>query len=173
MRVAVVCLGNICRSPMGAAVLRKAIEVEQLSDRVEITSAGTANYHVGKSADSRARAVLRARGYEDGHTARQFTAADLSRHDLVLAMDSSNLEDLLALSDDPHMRDKVRLFRSFSIVVKDGGSSTETGAEPGIEPPAGTDVPDPYYDGSFETVIDIIEAEGPSIVAYLRDEALG
>lgn len=151
MKIAVVCLGNICRTPIAAAVLRRALADAGLDDRIELTSAGTADFHVGKPADERARAVLRTRGYDEAHTARQFTAADLREHDLVLAMDRSNLADLRGLSDDPDEQAKVVLFRSFD-------PSAPTDAE----------VPDPYYDGRFEEAMDLIEATAPTVVEELR-----
>lgn len=151
MKIAVVCLGNICRTPIAAAVLRRAIDEAGLADRIELTSAGTADYHIGKPADERTRAVLVARGYDDTHTARQFTAADLREHDLVLAMDASNRENLRALSDDPAEQAKVVLFRSFDPSA-----------------PEDAEVPDPYYDGRFDEAADLIEATVPSIVDHLR-----
>lgn len=143
-RVAVVCLGNICRSPMAAAVLRRAVDEAGLADVVEVTSAGTAGYHEGEPADPRARAALRRRAYDDAHSARRFTAADLAEADLVLAMDEANLADLRRLARSPAEADKVRLLRG------DG------------------EVPDPYYDDSFERALDLIEAAVPALVDELR-----
>lgn len=143
MRVAVVCLGNICRSPMGAAVLRQAIDEAGLGEAVEVVSAGTAGYHVGDPADPRARAALRARGYDDTHTARRFTAADFATVDLVLAMDESNETDLQVMAPSVLDLAKVRLFRG------DG------------------EVPDPYYDDSFSRALDLIEEAVPAIVREL------
>lgn len=143
MRVAVVCLGNICRSPMGAAVLRHALDEAGL-DEVEVVSAGTAGYHVGDPADPRARATLRSRGYDDAHSARRFTAADFADVDLVLAMDEANKSELLAMTGSAVDAGKVRLFRG------DG------------------EVPDPYYDDTFEQALDLIEAAVPAIVEELR-----
>lgn len=144
MRVAVVCLGNICRSPMAAAVLRHAVAEAGLTDAVEVVSAGTAGYHVGDPADPRARAALRRRGYDDAHTARRFAAEDFAAVDLVLAMDGANVDDLRRLAPTPEDAAKVRLLRGEG------------------------EVPDPYYDDSFEAALDLIEAAVPLIVDELR-----
>lgn len=144
MRVAVVCLGNICRSPMAAAVLRQALAEAGLADAVEVTSAGTAGYHVGDPADPRARAALRRRGYDDTHTARCLTAADLAAADLVLAMDAANVRDLRRLAATPEDAAKVRLLRGEG------------------------EVPDPYHDDTFDQALDLIEAAVPLIVDELR-----
>jgi protein-tyrosine phosphatase len=146
MRVAVVCLGNICRSPMAAAVLRHAVAEAGLTDAVEVVSAGTAGYHVGDPADPRARAALRRRGYDDAHTARRFAADDFAEVDLVLAMDGANVDDLRRLAPTPEDAAKVRLLRGEG------------------------EVPDPYYDDSFEAALDLIEAAVPLIVDELRTQ---
>ena len=96
VRVTTVCLGNICRSPIAAAIL-----AEELSDLgVEVDSYGTAGYHVGRGADPRAMAALERAGYSLDHRARQASAVALADSDLVLAMDSTNLADLRAMGVD-------------------------------------------------------------------------
>ena len=142
-RIAVVCLGNICRSPMAAAVLRRALAQAGLDD-VVVDSAGTAGYHVGDPADPRARATLRRRGYDDTHTARCFQASDFATTDLVLAMDAANVRDLRRLAPTPEDAAKVRLLRGEG------------------------DVPDPYYDDTFDEALDLIEAAVPLVVEELR-----
>jgi protein-tyrosine phosphatase len=144
VKVAVVCLGNICRSPMAAAALRRAVDEAGLAGAVEVDSAGTAGYHVGNPADPRARAALRRRGYDDAHTARCFQASDFAGTDLVLAMDAANLADLQRLAPTLDDADKVVLLRG-------------TG-----------DVPDPYYDDTFDEALDLIEAALPALIADLR-----
>jgi protein-tyrosine phosphatase len=149
MRIAVVCLGNICRSPMAHVVLEQRLEYAGLD--VEVVSAGTAGYHVGRPMDRRAAAALRAAGYDPSrHRARQFTPDWFEECDLVLAMDDDNLVDLQRLAG-PH-GSKLRMFRSFD--------------------PAGPgDVPDPYYgeaDG-FRVVLAIVERTADVIVADLND----
>jgi protein-tyrosine phosphatase len=144
-RIAVVCLGNICRSPMAAAVLRQKVAAAGLADHVEVRSAGTGDWHIGSPADRRARAALVARGYPDDHRARQFVAADFADVDLVLAMDAANLRDLRRIAPAADVG-KIRLF------------------DPGAE------VPDPYYGGpaDFEAALDQIERACDRLVAELR-----
>ncbi len=152
LRVVVVCLGNICRSPMAAAVLRARLGAAGLSGRVEVSSAGTGSWHVGQGADSRAAATLTRHGYDATHTARQFTADDLAAFDLVLAADHANRSDVVDLARTPEEVDKVVMLRSF-------------------DPEASSDaeVPDPYYregDG-FVRVLGMIEAAADGFVAQL------
>lgn len=149
--VAVICSGNICRSPIGEQVLRTAFADAGLADRVTVSSAGTGDWHVGQGANDRAVAVLAAAGYPTDHRARQITSTDLDTVDLVLAADHGHLQELRRLTDD---HDKVVLLRSF-------------------DPAAGPDaeVPDPYYgpDAGFDEVLAMTEAAAPGVVAAVRE----
>jgi protein-tyrosine phosphatase len=155
-RVALVCLGNICRSPMAHVVLESRLGDAGLGDLVEVTSSGTGGWHVGNPMDPRAAATLTQAGYDaTRHRARQYDASWADRYDLVLAMDSSNLDDL-AGSDQVSPR--LMLFRDFDPV------------EPG------GDVPDPYYGGAagFEEVLSMVERTSDNLVVALKAlEALG
>ncbi len=147
MRIALVCLGNICRSPMADVVLEQRLLDEGLD--VEVVSAGTAGYHVGAPMDRRAAATLSAAGYDPSrHRARQFDAAWFEDCDLVLAMDADNHAALLRIAGPS--ADRLRLFRSFD--------------------PAGSgDVPDPYYGGDegFQAVLEMVQRTADAIVAGL------
>jgi len=137
LRILFVCLGNICRSPSGEAVMRGLIEREGLAG-IEVDSAGTGDWHVGDPPDPRAIAAATERGVAIGGRARQVEPTDFEDFDLILAMDRSNHTDLLAMEGaDPG---KVRLFR-------------EMAGEGEL------DVPDPYYGGDdgFGEVLDILE----------------
>jgi protein-tyrosine phosphatase len=155
-RVAVVCLGNICRSPIADVVVNALLDEAGLSDDVEVTSAGTGTWHIGEPMDSRAATVLTRGGYDASrHRARHFDA-DWHDHDLILVMDHANLADVLAeLPPDRH--DRVRLFRSFDPEVE--------GATPADVP----DVPDPYYGGpdGFDHVLAIVERTAHRLVEEL------
>jgi protein-tyrosine-phosphatase len=94
MRVLMVCLGNICRSPMAEAVLA------HLAPAWTVDSAGTGGWHAGESPDRRTLAELRRHGIATSHRARQVEVADFTRFDLILAMDRQNLRDLERLR--PH-----------------------------------------------------------------------
>jgi protein-tyrosine phosphatase len=142
IRVCFVCLGNICRSPTAEGVFRKLVSEARLDASIEIDSAGTGDYHVGESPDSRARAAAQRRGYQLTGSARQFKASDFGRFDFVLAMDEDNLRALKRMAPDDAARSKLHLLREFDASA-----------------PAGAAVPDPYYGGAagFDEVIEICE----------------
>jgi protein-tyrosine phosphatase len=161
-RVALVCLGNICRSPMADVVVNHLLEEARSQGAdldVEVTSAGTAGWHVGGPMDDRAAEVLRGSSYDPTrHRAQQFGPGWFD-HDLILAMDSSNLAEITAQLP-PDRRDRVRLFRSF---------------DPEVTGPEVPDVPDPYYGGDegFHEVLAMVERTARELVAQLRAKSLG
>jgi len=152
-RIALVCLGNICRSPMADVVLNARLNKAGLSDEIEATSCGTGTWHIGEPMDRRAAAVLTRAGYDAGrHRARHF-GAEWHDHDLILVMDHANLADVLAeLPADRHGR--VRLFRSYD---PEAGAGEEL------------DVPDPFYGGpeGFDEVLAIVERTAGQLVDEL------
>lgn len=151
-----VCLGNICRSPMAAAVLQSRVEQNGLADDIVVESAGTGSWHVGEQADPRARAALTRRGYDgEGHRARQFSGASFDGVDLVLAMDRDNLRTLRRLAADDADAARVMLLREFDPEAVDGGDQA---------------VPDPYYgdERGFEAGLDIIERSVDGLLAQLQ-----
>ena len=144
--VAIVCLGNICRSPIAHVVLAAHLADAGLDDRVTVASSGTGDWHVGEPMDRRAAATLTAAGYDaTRHRARQWTGNDA---DLVLAMDAQNLADVGGRSD------RVRLFRDLDPLAP------------------GSDVPDPYYggDSGFEEVLAMVERTTTALVAALESQ---
>ncbi|TDD35221.1 low molecular weight phosphotyrosine protein phosphatase [Nonomuraea terrae] len=152
-RVCVVCMGNICRSPMAEVVLRKTLEDRGLGDRVTVESAGTGGWHVGGPMDERALEILTWNGYDgSAHRARQFTRDWFDRYDLVLAMDRDNVATLSRIAP-PDV--EVRLFRSFDPSA-----------------PEGAEVPDPYYGGreGFEEVLALVEAASEGVAKHIADE---
>ena len=155
LRLCFVCLGNICRSPIGEGVMRHLLQGAGLADKVEVDSAGTAGYHAGESPDARARAAGRRMGIEVGGRARQFKRADFERFDYVLAMDRSNLDDLAELASDPELEKRLHLLRSFDPDSLQGAS-----------------VPDPYYGGDedFDDVVRICLAACTPLLERLRRE---
>ncbi|WP_325893305.1 low molecular weight protein-tyrosine-phosphatase [Grimontia sp. NTOU-MAR1] len=143
--ILVVCMGNICRSPTGEAILRAKAKVRGLD--VEIDSAGTIGYHAGSKPDERARKAGEARGYDfSGIYSRQVEDEDFEKFDMILASDKANLADLLDRCPE-HLRARVSLFLSH------GHSSL-------------AEIPDPYYGGSrgFELVLDLIEEASDSVL---------
>ncbi|MFG1944902.1 low molecular weight protein-tyrosine-phosphatase [Nonomuraea sp. NPDC048826] len=152
-RVCVVCMGNICRSPMAEAVLRRVLASHGLGERVIVESAGTGGWHAGGPMDQRALRVLAEHGYDGSeHVARQFTADWFDRYDLVLAMDRDNAAFLGRMAP-PGV--EVRLFRSFDP-----------------DAPAGAEVPDPYYGGEegFVEVLSLVETASQGIAKHIADE---
>lgn len=159
-RITAVCLGNICRSPMAEAVLRQRFESIGVDDRVTVDSAGTGRWHVGGAADPRTLAALKRRGYQLDHTVRQirpewFDDDDPRRADLVLAMDRSNLRELVGMAPNAAAQQRIRLLRAFEQ------TSASTGSH--------IDVPDPYYgsDNDFDDALSIIEDAVEPVVAWV------
>ncbi len=161
-RLAVVCLGNICRSPMAEVVLTAALCDAGLDDRVEVSSSGTGGWHVGHPMDRRAAALLAAHGLDASrHRAQQFQPSWHDDFDLVLAMDSANFADLHDLSDsesparesDGAGPARLRLFRDFDPLAE-----------------GERDVPDPYYGGDrgFEDVLAMVRRTSGALVDQLR-----
>ena len=153
MRILFVCMGNICRSPTAEGVMRRLIEDEGLAGRVEVESAGTGAWHAGEPPDARATVAARRRGVTLEGAARQVRASDFRRFDLLIALDRSNLRELLALAPDEEAAEKVRLLREFDPAAA-----------------GDLDVPDPYYGGDrgFETVLDMVEAACRGLLEDLR-----
>ena len=101
-RICLVCLGNICRSPMAETVLRAELAAAGLDGVVVVDSAGTGDWHVGGAMDRGAQAALARRGYDGStHRARQFRPSWLAQRDLVLAMDARNLDGPAADGPEP------------------------------------------------------------------------
>lgn len=152
-RIAFVCLGNICRSPMAEAVARAMLEQAGLSPRVSVESFGTAGYHVGEPADPSAIAALERRGWPPGdHRARRISPADVDRLDLILCADRANLADVAALAGNSLRPGRIKLLRSF-------------------DPSAGPDaaVPDPWGldPAGFDRSLEMIERACRGLVAQL------
>ena len=154
MQLLFVCLGNICRSPTAEGVMRSLIERDGLEGEIAVDSAATGDWHVGHSPDRRASAAALARGVTLQGSARQITAADFARFDLILAMDRSNESDLRLVAPDEAGRAKVRLLREFDP-ASDG---------------ADVEVPDPYYGGAdgFDEVFDLVLAACEGLLAEIR-----
>ena len=129
VRVLFVCLGNICRSPLGEGILRHVVEQAGLGGRIEVDSAGTGAWHAGEAPDPRSNAIAAQHGVSlAGQQARQVCDADYDDFDLILAMDSSNLATLKARA--PRRAFRARLELCLAAPRGDG-----------------RDVPDPYYGG--------------------------
>ncbi|HUA43210.1 MAG TPA: low molecular weight protein-tyrosine-phosphatase [Streptosporangiaceae bacterium] len=153
-RICIVCLGNICRSPMGEVLLRDELRKAGLAGKVEVESAGTGDWHIGEAMDSRARAELSRRGYDGSrHEARQIQASWLTEYDLLLAMDRANLASLRRMAaGDTDLAGRIQLMLSFDP-----------------DAPDGAEVPDPY-NGSpddYAEVFELVEAAARGLASQL------
>ena len=152
-RVCLVCLGNICRSPMAETVLRAALADAGLDGQVVVDSAGTGDWHIGQPMDASARAALARGGYDgSAHRARQIQASWLAQRNLVLAMDTRNLADLRRMAG-AQGRDRVRLF----------------GEVGGLSEAGDGDIPDPWGGSAadFGHVLDLLSGAAPVIAGRL------
>lgn len=138
-----VCLGNICRSPLAHGVMEHLAKENKLD--WEIDSAGTGNWHVGEGPDRRSVRTAREHGIDiSGQVCRLFRVSDFDTYDHIFVMDKSNLADILAMARNEEDIKKVRLLLGDKIV------------------------PDPYYDDSqFEPVFQMIEEGCKEIIKKL------
>ena len=143
VKVLFVCLGNICRSPVAEGVFKEKVREKGLEGQIFCDSAGTSAYHIGESPDARSRANALENGITLQHAARQFTSEDLEDFHYVLAMDKSNLHNILELKDSLQQAGPaaIHLMRAFD-------------PQPGNQ-----EVPDPYFGGAdgFQQVFDILD----------------
>lgn len=150
LSITMVCLGNICRSPMAAAVLAgKSFSLK--SPLITVDSAGTGSWHVGQGPHPSSQKIWTAAGYEHKHVAKQFTVNDFFIHDLILVMDSSNYHNVISLAETDEHRSKVLYLRNFDPQLK------------GIDPISADyfklEVPDPYNqsDEAYEATLAMVE----------------
>jgi protein-tyrosine-phosphatase len=123
-----VCLGNICRSPLAEGILRNLAAERGIADRIFVDSAGTTSHTLGADPDHRSRAVAEAHGITLAHKARPIERADFSKFDVILVMDEANLADVRSLAATEWERSKVSLVTAFDP-----------------RPCAPVVVPDPYW----------------------------
>lgn len=144
-----VCLGNICRSPLAEGILKSKVD----SDKVTVDSAGTANYHIGKGPDK--RSIATAARYKIDITdqrARQFTEEDFDKFDYIFAMDRSNYNDIVSLAKNTSDKAKVTLMLEV------------------LNNPQAIEVPDPYYggDSGFEHVFQLLDQATDLVVKKIE-----
>ncbi len=148
IRVLFVCMGNICRSPMAEAIFRHLVKEAGLSDRIDVESAGTDSWHAGQRPHPGTLAVLSQNAIDAGQKrARQLTRSDLSEFEYIVAMDHENVADIAAMF-------KRRVPRLLEYAPQ--GSPL--------------DVPDPYYNGDFDLVYQLVLAGCRGLLAYIRQK---
>ena len=157
IRITFVCLGNICRSPLAEGIMNDYIDKNNLKDKFEIDSAGTAAYHLGSSPDPRSVSVANLHGIELRHKARQFIWQDFVDSDFILVMDQINYEDVLSIAATEDDRKKVFLLRSFDAEAHDDFNIADT-----------------YYGfgSDFEDMYDICHRSVIGFLDFLRNQKL-
>ncbi len=152
MKILMVCLGNICRSPLAEGLLRDKIKRLNLS--WEVDSAGTSGWHEGERPDARIAEVSKKNKVSlYGIYSRKLTKEDLKKFDLILTMDSSNYKNTLAAAKgDPEAIKKIHRITEFSTNYKD------------------MDIPDPYFEGRFETVFEMLDDATDGIISAFAPE---
>ncbi|MEL6537762.1 MAG: low molecular weight protein-tyrosine-phosphatase [Bacteroidota bacterium] len=160
MKVLFVCLGNICRSPMAEGVFTQLVRERGWEDRITIDSAGTSSYHIGELPDPRARQTMQRHGVTLTSRARQFTAEDFAEFEYILAMDRSNYDNILRLTDSEEDKSRVWMMRTFE-------------ADPPTSHTAKEEVPDPYYGGEqgFEKVYTMLVRTHNNLLNKIAKEA--
>lgn len=136
-KVLMVCLGNICRSPLAEGILRS-----KLTNNITVDSAGTGGWHAGELPDKRSIQTARERGIDiTNQRARKFKKSDFDDFDFIYVMDNQNYKDVLALAESETHKNKVQL------ILEE------------LFPGERVDVPDPYYGGQdgFEKVFDMLD----------------
>jgi protein-tyrosine phosphatase len=147
-----VCLGNICRSPMAAAVLANRAS-ELATPKIVVSSSGTSSWHVGEGAHQLSEKTWKSVGYTHSHSARQFLEGNFDEVDLILAMDLSNQENILKLARTEADRAKVAMLRAF---------------DPGAD---SLEVPDPWGNeiDAYQEVLAMVEAAVSGLLNSLRN----
>ncbi|MGE5943804.1 MAG: low molecular weight protein-tyrosine-phosphatase [Flavobacteriales bacterium] len=138
IRILMVCLGNICRSPLAEGILKSKLP----SDKFLVDSAGTGDYHVGCTPDKRSIAIARKYGLDISNlSGRQFSVADFDTFDYIYVMDASNYNNVIALARDDDDKSKVK------FILNE------------IHPNLNCEVPDPYYGGEdgFENIYKMLD----------------
>ncbi len=157
IKVLMICMGNICRSPLAHGVFETLVKDAGLAEKIHVDSAGTHFYHVGCLPDE--RSIDKARDYGIDITtqrARQLTREDFTDFDYLLVMDKRNLRDASVIAPTPELAKKLTLFLDYSL-----GDYSEI------------EVPDPYYGGidGFEQVFQLVKSASVGFLAHLQNEA--
>lgn len=161
LKILMVCLGNICRSPTAEGVFRHELQKRSLDELFHVDSSGTSGWHINAAPDPRSVKAAARRGIDlSGLRGRQVTHDDLEKYDYIFAMDMANYRHLLSMSSDTNSS-KIFLFLGFPFAPDPAAID-----QPHIE------VPDPYYSGEdgFELVLDLTEQASQRIIDYLVAE---
>lgn len=151
MKILMVCLGNICRSPLAHGILERKIAENALIGW-KVDSAGTSGWHNGEAPDNRAIQVALKNGFDiSGQISRKITVQDFNDYDLILTMDTSNYNDVLRLCTNDTQRNKVRLIMNY------------------LYPDKNISVPDPYYNDRFDEVVTMLDQAINELIASVLE----
>ena len=153
MKVLMVCLGNICRSPLAHGILEKKAAENQLN--IIVDSAGTGSWHINKSPDIRSIEVAKSHGIDiSKQKARQFNVMDFEKFDIIYVMDKSNFNTINGLDIEKKYSKKIKLILNE------------------IYPNKNNDVPDPYYgeENGFEVVYNLLDKASDKIIQQLKND---
>ena len=153
VKILMVCLGNICRSPLAEGILASKLPKDVFS----VDSAGTGNYHIGKQPDKRSITTAQKNGLDiSKQKARQFSVKDFDAFDYIFAMDTSNYEDILSLAKNENQVKKVDLILNQ------------------LFPNENVDVPDPYYgvQNGFDQVYQMLDEACTILAEKLKEKHL-
>ncbi len=152
VKVLFVCLGNICRSPLAEGIFRHKVAARNLTHRFHADSCGTGNYHIGQQPDPRTLRNASNNGVVLDHRCRQLRAQDLADFDHIIAMDKSNLRNILMLENAEEHRQKIRLMRDWD------------------PHPGSPEVPDPYHgdERDFQEVFTILDSCMEGFIDHLE-----
>ncbi len=145
-----ICLGNICRSPMAEAVFSALVSAEDLAEKFQIDSAGTANYHIGEKPCLGTQKILKKYDIPYNGRARQINRQDLITNDYLIALDESNQDDINMLLKRHGIEKTV--YRLLDFASQDAPKS----------------VPDPYYVGNFELVYNLVLDGCTGLLSHLK-----
>ncbi|MFD0698297.1 low molecular weight protein-tyrosine-phosphatase [Paenibacillus sp. GCM10027628] len=153
IQVLFVCLGNICRSPMAEAIFRHKVKQAGLDGVIFTDSAGTGDWHIGERPHQGTRRILdQYRIDHQGMTARQVRPDDFEQFTYIIAMDDSNVRNLLPFAQGS-IEQRAEIHKLLAFAPTRGVS----------------DVPDPYYTGNFQEVYDMVEESCENLLAYVRE----
>jgi protein-tyrosine phosphatase len=149
IRVLMVCMGNICRSPMAEGVFQHLVDQAGLGNEISVDSAGTTGYHAGERAHRGTLTLLEQKGIRYEGRSRQLTRQDLKDFDYIVAMDDDNLADIKSLGSS---QNKV-------VRLLDYAPSQPV-----------REVPDPYYNNRFQEVYDLVFEGAQGLLAEIRKD---
>ncbi len=156
VKVLFVCLGNICRSPLAEGIFLDLVEKNNLSDRIQVDSAGTGDWHAGDKPDPRSQQIAQKHGIELHSEARQLQVSDFEQFDYIIGMDRTNIRNIKSLGDNiaPY-KAQIRMMREFE------------GTRGRVR-----DVEDPYYGGQdgFETAFQVLDTCNRNFLEFLKKE---